>query len=180
MDTHDPIFSESLKWANYIRRDYPTMLFYFAQTYNQTIVIFFTDNQGDVQVVYTKLCVDSISSAYELPSHIYDAYFRLKPVARDNTDGTASDQFLLPGVICAPWRRTRKHLVQGTRVLVNITGIVDVKTRDIDCVYLVFVDKTTKALAWEKVECAPHIKECISDMTTASWSSLKTVLGMSK
>jgi hypothetical protein len=179
MDTTDPIFSQSLKWANYIRKDYPTMLFYFAQTYNQTIVIFYTDDKDDVQVVYTKLCVDSISSACELPDHIYDTYFRLIPVPRDD-DGVGSEQFLLPGVLCAAWTRARKKLVQGTRVLVNITGIVDVTTKAIDSVYLVFIDKTTKSLAWEQVECAPHIKGCISDMTGASWSSLKTVLGMSK
>lgn len=178
MDIHEPIFKQSLKWANYIRRDYPTLLFYFAQTYNQTIVIFYTGIDGTIQVVYTTLCVESIGSACELPRDIYESYFRLIPVDT-NTDENM-ELFQLPGVLCEAWTRSGKHMTQGTRVLVNITGIVDVSTRAIDCVYLVFIDKVKKALSWEQVDCAPHIKDCVAEMTSASWSSLKTVLGMSK
>jgi hypothetical protein len=168
-------FSDSLKWANCIRRVYPTMLFYFTQTYNQTIVIFFTDDTDDtIRAVYTKLDVDSLASACALPTNIYETYFRMLPV------GDSKTRFLLPGVENSEWTRTGKKMLQGTRVLVNITGIVTTATKTIDSVYLVFIDKVTKALEWECVECSPHIKECIADMTGSTWNTLKTVLNMSK
>jgi hypothetical protein len=178
MGPDEDVLKQSLKWANCIRKDYPTMLFYFAQTFNQTIVIFYTGVDGEIQVVYTSLSVDAIGSAVELPTNIYESYFRLIPVVVDGK--TSADCFQLPGVVCDAWTRSGKYMTQGTRVLVNITGIVDSTTKKIDKIFLVFIDKSTKSLSWQEVSCASHVQECISDLTSASWSSLKTVLGMSK
>ena len=162
-------FKTSLKWSKCIRRTYPNMLFYFTQTYDQTIVIYSLEEDGTIKTVYTKLTVDAIPSCNDIPSTL-QTHFNLEP--------QGPTMFILPGMKNkAPWEMLNGKLVQGDRVLVSTTGVVHEVTQELECVYSIFVNKKTRQLEWERMECTDEVKNLISDLKNGLWSTLKSVIG---
>ena len=166
-------FKSSLKWANCIRKLYPTLIFYFTQTYDQTTVIYYRNEDGLIQIVYTKLTVDTLKACSALPSSL-STHFTLSPIG--------ASSFVLPGIVnSGTWDLTTEgKLTQGDRVLVSTTGVVDKETQQLECVYLVYVNKKTRKLEWSRMECTEDVKTLISDITNGLWTTLKSVIGGTK
>jgi hypothetical protein len=166
-------FKSSLKWANCIRKIYPTLIFYFTQTYDQTTVIYYRDDCGSIQTVYTKLTIDSLTTCTPLPS-VLSRHFTLSPIG--------TNRFILPGLVSSGvWELTPEgKFVQGDYVLVSTTGVVDKSTQRLECVYLVYVNTKTRKLEWSRMECAEEVKTLMSDLTNGIWTTLKSVIGASK
>jgi hypothetical protein len=168
-DTLISQFKTSLKWSKCIRQTYPTMLFYFTQTYDQTIVIYCLEDDGTIKTVYTKLTVDAVTSCSDLPSAL-QIHFKLEP--------QGSTMLILPGMTDrTPWEMSNGKLVQGDRVLVSTTGVVNEVTQELECVYLIYVNKKTRQLEWDRMECTDEVKTLISDLKNGLWTTLKSVIG---
>ena len=166
-------FKSSLKWANCIRKIYPTLIFYFTQTYDQTTVIYYRDDTGLIQTVYTKLTMDALKSCAALPSSL-STHFTLVPAG--------TNKYVLPGLVEGDvWDLTPEgKFVQGQYVLVSTTGVVDAITHQMDGVYLIYVNKQTRKLEWARRECTNEVKTLMCDLTNGIWSTLKSVMSGSK
>jgi len=177
-DTTDDLqaqFKSSIKWANCIRQHFPTMIFYFSQTYDQTIVIYYCAPDGTISMVHTKLSVDAIKDASDLPSMLVP-YFALKCTGGDK------ETYKIPGIqTSTPWTLTGDgKLTHDHRVLVSTTGVVDIDSRQLTCIYAVYINKTARKLEWSRHECTEDVKTCISNLNTGLWTTFKSVLGVSK
>jgi hypothetical protein len=163
-------FKSSLKWSNCIRKHVPTLIFYCSQTYNQTIVIYYRADDGTIKMGYTKLSVDTLHDMNALPSAM-DKFFTLLPAGLN--------LYTLPGLTKqTPWTLSAEgRFIQGDRVLVSTTGVVNSSTQQIECVYRVYVDKSTRTLEWSREECTEEAKTGIPDFRNVLWTTLKTVIG---
>lgn len=163
-------FKSTLKWSNCIRTHFPTLIFYFAQTYDQTIVIYYRGEDGGIKMAYTKLSVDDLNSTRDIPT-TFATYFTLIP--------KGNDQFSLPCLTNqALWRLSVDgKLVQDDRVLVSTMGVVAEKTQELECVYCIFVNKTKRKIEWSKECCTEEARTYISDMKGGAWSAFKHVIG---
>jgi hypothetical protein len=168
---HDYIVStskQSLKWSKYIRSFYPTMLFYFSQTHDDTIVIYYMMN-GLINTVYTKLGIGHIEHAKPLPSYLQSELFHMNPI-----QGKCS----IPGFMDL-WNISPNHrLEQGNHVLVNIAGIIDT-SMNIKSFMFVYVDKESKSLQTQMRQCPLDLIKSLHTMRNINWNSFKNVVGLS-
>jgi hypothetical protein len=168
-------FKASLKWTNCIRKRFPTLVFYFTQTYDQTVVIYYRDATGTIQSVYTDLTVEAIGKCCSspLPPEVHP-HFQLLSV------GTTT--FKLPGIQSqTPWTLTTDgKLVHGDHMLVASTGVFNKETQELECIYLIYVDKVKRQLEWTRMECTAEMKTIVSEFKNILWTKLKSVIGGSK
>jgi hypothetical protein len=162
-------FKTALKWSKCIRQTYPTMLFYFTQTYDQTIVIYYVEEDGTIKTVYTKLTVEAVKSCSDIPSTL-QPHFKL--------EFQGPNTLVLPGLKDKThWEMSNGKLVRGDHVLVSTTGVVNAATHELECVYCIYVNKKTRQLQWDRMECTDDVKTLIVDLKNSLWTTLKSVIG---
>ena len=171
----DLLSKSSLKWAKCLRQVYPTLVFYFCQTYDQTIVIYYLDGDRTIKCMYTKCVLADIltpSSHCEVPLAL-QPHFTLRP--------QGNNTFILPGLTDQTvWELTAGgKLVQGNRCLVSTVGVVQKETHALECLHLVCIETIDqkRQLTSCRMECTETVKTLISDMQTGiCLTTLKSVV----
>jgi hypothetical protein len=142
------------------------MVFYFSQTHDDNIIIYFVHN-GQIKTVHTKLGVGQIEHAKELPSYVDSGLFRLTALPASSTD------YKLPG-FSDVWNLSTNHrLHQDNLVLVNITGIIDT-SMNIEKFMFVSVDKFKKSIETEIRICPTELRNSLHSMSSLNWNTLKS------
>ena len=165
------IVEDSLKWSMAIRTHYPTLLFFFLQSYrSNAVVIVYMDTDNTIKAVYTKLSVDTLATVQEVPQDMCDRFFKLIPDVLENT-------FRLPGLVQdSPWTLTSTHqLVRSDCVLLNLVGVVNESTLEVECIHVVFANRKTRLVETDVHECSDEIKHCVPEFKTII---LKNMMGM--
>jgi hypothetical protein len=166
-------YRDALKWSKCLRSVYPTLMFYFMHTYNDTIAIYYWGvDDNTIKTVYTHMTVEAISaSGTPLPENL-EPHLQLIPVG-DNC-------YTIPGILdTTPWKLTADHrLVQGDSVLIATTGAVVKTTSLLKCMYIISIHRPSKQLEWSQKECTPAAKNFISELKNVSFTSaLKMIIG---
>lgn len=177
-------FRDDLKWSIYIRKFYPTLLFYFKQRHcviptENFIVIVYRDGTT-IKSAYALYTKDSIAKATPIPDHVHQKYLKI-PVADNGT--SYSLPFIVGG---GSWSLARlnakqKHpiLTKGAHALLNITCDIDPTTKRIQ-VCVVCLDTTNGTIGFEQVRHDPNLPEIVNMMNApGTWgmSALKGWFG---
>jgi hypothetical protein len=164
---------DSYAWMCHIRKSYPTAIFYFSQSENDVIVIYYTDKAGQVQAVVANCVLNGVYPGTAVPADLFAKYLCLHRL--DN------GCYHLPGVLDdLQWTLGNRTLRHEDSMLIQVHGTV--LDNKIHSVHLVSMHMKEKTLSSREVQCQGHLQECVPDLRSfyrlnGYANKLKTLLG---
>jgi hypothetical protein len=171
---HDTQCHTALQTFNTLRKQYPTMFFYFQQTVDETVVVYDRDSQGALRLWSVTLRSDGTMSTGQLVPSMFATHLALVP--------TGPGQYVLPFLTDrTPCTFTSTNMLQrGTHLAVSAVAHVDAETNTLRTLYLNLVNPTTRTTERQCVECTAAAHTTLAELqhgTSVLWSSFKGVLG---
>jgi len=146
------------RWLKIIRKSYPTALFYFTQSENDLVVIYYVGAGETIQAVYGELCVDGIQGASDVPETLFRSHFQLQQ--------TSSQLYQLSGIqeVCL-WERKGSCLYQDQEMLLNVHGTVDPKTSKIR-LFVCSIHRRSQKYETRELTGTQAVADCIQSLRT--------------
>jgi hypothetical protein len=158
--------NESIRWVKFIRRTYPTLLFYFTDSISQRTILYYTSN-GTVCMRWATLSVDGIDKTTDVPQCIA----RICTVEVEDVNNVKT--YRVPGDV-TKWHQPKSvcESLDGTHILLRIHAEIDTTSNTIDHLKKVYIDRSTRNIHVIDIVCPDHIKHMCKEVSSLPYTTL--------